>query len=288
MRIFGGGRLNAMMETLKVEEDMPIEAKLLSRTIEGAQKKVEGRNFSSRKHVLEFDDVMSQMRSTIYKQRGKVLDDEDISANIIEMIEETVRDVVGTFCQGDAADDWNLTGLREHFRLFGLTGDDDFVYTPEQLGNVSREDIERDLLERAMKIREEKEAEFTPETMRTIERDALLRNVDTRWMDHIDAMSDLKQGIYLRTMGGGKDPVVEYRHEAFAMYDEMIALIREDTVRMVLTVRRMTEREQIMKAYAENMGAKVTVVKKSTDKVGPNDICPCGKGKKYKKCCGAK
>jgi preprotein translocase subunit SecA len=286
MRIFGGERVHSMMEMLKVEEDMPIENRILSKTIENAQKKVEGRNFSARKHVLEFDDVMSQQRTTIYKQRGKVLDDEDISENIRQMIEETVGETVSTFCQGEIADNWNLTGLREHFRGFGLTDDGDYDYTIEQLGEVDKDEIENELLDRAMKRYAEKEEEFTPETMRIIERDALLTNVDTRWMDHIDAMSDLKQGIYLRTMGGGKDPVVEYRHEGFSMYDEMIATIREDTVRMILTVRKMTEREQIMKAYAENAGAKVTIVKSSAEKTGANDSCPCGSGRKYKKCCG--
>jgi preprotein translocase subunit SecA len=286
MRLFGGERVHNMMEMLRVDEDIPIENRILSRTIEGAQKKVEGRNFSARKHVLDFDDVMSQMRSTIYKQRGKVLDDEDISENIREMIEETIGETVDIFCQGDIADDWNLVGLREHFRSYGLTNDNDYNYDTQQLNYISKEETRRELLERAMKRYSEQEAEFTPEIMRNIERDLLLRNVDTRWMDHIDAMADLKQGIYLRTMGGGKDPVVEYRHEGFAMYDEMIDSIREDTVKMVLTVRKLTQREQIMKAYAENAGAKITVVKKSTEKLGANDLCHCGSGRKFKKCCG--
>jgi preprotein translocase subunit SecA len=286
MRLFGGERIHNMMEFLNVDEDIPIENRILSRTIENAQKKVEGRNFSARKHVLQFDDVMSQMRTTIYKQRGKVLDDEDISANIREMLEETVRDTVSTFCQGEIADDWNLTGLREHFKSFGLTQDGDFDYGVEELSEVEKSAIEEELYNRAMKRYEEQEVEFTPEIMRSIERDALLLNVDTKWMDHIDHMADLKQGIYLRTMGGGKDPVVEYRHEAFAMYDEMIMSIREDTVRMILTVRKATERKQVMKPTAENAGAKVTIVKKANEKLGANDPCHCGSGKKFKKCCG--
>ncbi|MCL1903189.1 MAG: preprotein translocase subunit SecA [Oscillospiraceae bacterium] len=288
MRLFGGDRIQGMMETLKVDEDLPIENRILSKTIENAQKKVEGRNFSARKHVLEFDDVMSQQRTTIYKQRSKVLDDEDISDNIREMIEQTISETVDIFCQGDIADDWNLTGLREHFRSFGLTGDGDYDYTVAELADISKGKLEDELLKRAVKLYAEKEEEFTPDVMRVIERDALIKNVDTRWMEHIDAMSDLKQGIYLRTMGGGKDPVVEYRHEGFAMYDDMIDSIREDTVRMILTVRKMTEREQVMKAYAENAGAKITVVKKASEKVGANDACPCGSGRKYKKCCGIK
>jgi preprotein translocase subunit SecA len=286
MRLFGGERLFNMMESLGVADDMPIEMKILSKTIENAQKKVEARNFSSRKHVLEFDDVMSQMRATIYAQRGKVLNDEDIGGRIVEMLEETVRETVATFCNSEVPDDWNLTGLREHFRGFGLTADGDFVYTVDELNDVKRDDIEGELMKRAMEKYEAQETEFTSEIMRNIERDALLKCVDTRWMEHIDAMSDLKQGIYMRTMGTGRDPIVEYRHEAFAMYDEMIASMREDTVRMVLTVRKMTEREQIMKAYAENAGAIKTLVKKVSGKAKANDICPCGSGKKFKKCCG--
>ena len=288
MRLFGGERVNSMMNVLKVEDDMPIEAKMLSKLIEGAQKKVEGRNFSSRKHVLEFDDVMSQMRVTVYEQRDKVLNDEDISGNISEMIKETVSETVDMFCQGEHAENWNLTTLREHFRGFGLCGDNDFVYTTEDFNdeNVTKEGIETLLLERAMKIYESKEEEFTPEGMRQLERNILLNNVDTRWMDHIDAMSDLKQGIYLQTMGTGKDPVVEYRHQAFAMYDEMIASMREDTVRMILTVRKVVQRERVAKPVPENAGSNVPVKKKVGDKVGVNDKCPCGSGKKQKKCCG--
>jgi len=289
MRLFGGERIQRIMETLKIEEDMPIQNRLLSRTIEQSQKKIESRNFSIRKNVLDFDDVMSQQRSTIYKQRSKVLDGEDVSASIKQMIEETVRETVNTFCQGDVADDWNLTGLRESFAGI-LTTSDDFKYTVDQLNDVNKEDIEKELLDRAMKRYENQEREFGSEIMREVERVVLLKTVDTKWMDHIDAMADLKQGIYLRSMGGGRDPVVEYRHEGFAMYDEMIAAIREDTTRIVLTVRVRKEappkREQVMKPDAENAGARTPVVKSKSQKAGPNDPCPCGSGKKYKKCCG--
>jgi len=291
MRLFGGERIQRLMDTLKIDEDMPIQNRLLTRTIESSQKKIEARNFSIRKNVLEFDDVMSQQRSTIYKQRGKVLDGEDVSESIKQMITETVRETVNTFCQGDIADDWNLTGLRESFAGI-LTKSDDFRYTVEQLNDLSKEEIENELLDRAMKRYEEQERSFTPEIMREVERSILLKNVDTKWMDHIDAMSDLKQGIYLRTMGGGRDPVVEYRHEGFAMYDEMIAAIREDTVRMVLSVRVRAEtppqRVQVMRPDAPNAGSRLhaPAVKKAAQKAGPNDPCPCGSGKKYKKCCG--
>ncbi|MDR0223220.1 MAG: preprotein translocase subunit SecA [Oscillospiraceae bacterium] len=289
MRLFGGERIQRMMEALRVEEDMPIQNRLLSKTIESSQRKIEGRNFSIRKNVLDFDDVMSRQRTTIYEQRGKVLNGEDVSENIKQMIKETVRDVVNTFCQGDIADDWNLTGLRESFAGI-LTRPQDFHYTAAELNEITRGEIENELIDRAMEIYAQKELEFTPETMREVERVILLKNVDTKWMDHIDAMADLKQGIYLRSMGGHKDPVVEYRHEGFAMYDEMIAAIREDTTRMVLTVRvqkeRPPQRERVLRPDKENAGSRVPVVRKAGEKVGANDKCPCGSGKKYKKCCG--
>ncbi|MCL1882039.1 MAG: preprotein translocase subunit SecA [Oscillospiraceae bacterium] len=286
MRLFGGERISGVMNTLGVDEDVPIENRILSRTIENAQRKVEARNFSSRKQVLEFDDVMSQMRTTIYAQRGKVLDDEDIGAKITEMLEETVTETVNTFCQGDAPDDWNLTGLREHFRGFGLTTDGDFMYPKEEMDEINRNEIEKELMERSHKRYTEQEELFTSEIMRKMERDILLKCVDTRWMEHIDAMSDLKQGIYMRTMGTGKQPIVEYRHEGFSMYDEMIASIREDTVRMILTVRKQTEREQVMKALDGAIAKALTVKKKQSEKIGANEPCHCGSGKKFKKCCG--
>ena len=290
MRIFGGERVQNVMNTLRIEDDQPIQQKLLTRTIESAQKKIEGRNFSIRKSVLDFDDVMSQQRMTIYNQRTMVLDGGDVSDKIRSMINDTIDEAVDTFCQGDIPDDWNLTGLRESWAGV-LTNSSDFRYGRDELNEVTRDKIKEELQKRAIELYEKREAEYTPEIMREVERVILLKNVDSKWMDHIDAMADLKQGIYLRSMGGHKDPVVEYRHEGFAMYDEMIASIREDTVRMVLTVHirkeAPPEREQVMKPDAENAGAQTTVKKSSAEKVGMNDPCPCGSGKKYKKCCRA-
>jgi preprotein translocase subunit SecA len=289
MRLFGGERVQGMMEMLRIDDDQPIQQKILTRTIESAQKKIEGRNYSIRKSVLDFDDVMSKQRMTIYSQRTQVLDGSDVSEKIRSMIEDTINEAVDTFCQGDIADDWNLTGLRESWSGV-LTTSEDFRYARDELSDVTKEEIKQELQKRAFDLYERREAEHTPDIMREVERVILLKNVDTKWMDHIDAMSDLKQGIYLRSMGGNKDPVVEYRHEGFAMYDEMIASIREDTVRMVLTVHIRREappqREQVLKPVAENAGAKVTVKKTADEKVGVNAPCPCGSGKKFKKCCG--
>ncbi len=250
MRLFGGDRVQAVMETLKIDEDIPIENSILTKTIESSQRKIEGRNYAIRKSVLDFDDVMSQQRMTIYSQRSKVLDGEDISESIRSMINESIKDNVDMFCQGDIADNWNLTGLREHY-IGVLTTPDDLVYTNDELNNVQKPDILEMLTERAEAIYAAKEAEYGSEVMREIERVVLLKNVDQKWMDHIDAMDELKRGIYLRSMGQ-KDPVVEYRFEGFAMFDDMIASIREDTARAILTVRlrdnrRAPQREQVMR-----------------------------------------
>ncbi len=290
MRLFGGERVQAIMETLNIDEDIPIETGLLTKTIESSQRKIEGRNYSIRKSVLDFDDVMSQQRMTIYSQRGKVLDGDDISGNIHSMITESIQENIDMYCQGDIAENWNLTGLREHYAGV-LTTPDDLNYTVEELNEVQKKDIIEELTDRALAIYAAKEAEYGSEIMREVERVILLKNVDSKWMDHIDAMDELKKGIYLRSMGQ-KDPVVEYRFEGFAMFDEMIAAIREDTVRMILTFRlnqqrQAPQRERVMQPAPENAGANTTVKKSASERIGRNDLCPCGSGKKYKKCCGA-
>jgi len=288
MRKFGGERVQSVMQTLGIEDDVPIENGFLTKTIESSQRKVEGRNFSIRKNVLDFDDVMSQQRMTIYSQRAKVLDGEDVSDYVKSMIKETIEENVKTYCSDDYPENWNLIGLREHFANM-LTKEDDFNYTTDDLNTIDRKDIVKLLQERADALYAEREEMFGTENMREIERICLLKVVDTKWMDHIDAMEELKRGIYLRSYAQ-RDPVVEYRIEGFAMFDEMIAAIREDTARLVLTVKvrieEPLEREQVMKPDAENAGSHTTVKKSASEKVGRNDPCPCGSGKKYKKCCG--
>ena len=287
MRLFGGDRVQKFMETMNFDEDQPIEASFLSSAIESAQKKIEGRNFSIRKNVLDFDDVMSQQRMTIYSQRNKVLNGEDISKNIIDMMNTSIDEAVNMYCSDTVAENWNLDGLRSHFlNLYVM--DTDLHYTTEELNELDKKDISNFLKERGMLIYKTREADMGAETMREVERVCLLKTVDRHWMDHIDAMEELKRGIYLRSYGQ-KDPVVEYRFEGFAMFDEMIAAIREETVRMVLTVpvrvQRPPQREQMMKPDAPNAGAQ-TPYKNKGEKIGRNDPCPCGSGKKYKNCCG--
>ena len=287
MRLFGGQRIQSLMETLRIEEDMPIDMKMLSGTIENAQKKVEGRNFETRKSVLRFDDVMNQQREIIYGQRGKVLEGEDISDYIANMRRESVEKTVDIYLANDESkNDWNLDGLRDYYLGWMLT-DGDLRFTKEEFAGITKAEITRILSDRMEEIYSRREEMFTSEVMRELERVALLRNVDLKWMDHIDAMSDLKQGIYLRSYAQ-HDPVVEYRIEGFDMFDQMIEAIREDTVKMLMTVRikAAPQREQVAVPVETSGDGSVSATVTKKKKVGRNDPCPCGSGKKYKHCCG--
>ncbi len=290
MRLFGGERLQGMMDTLGIEEDMPIENRMLASSIENAQKKVEGRNFGIRKNVLQFDDVMNKQREIIYGQRSKVLEGEDLKEYIAQMRAESVSKNVDTYLtEGSAPQDWNLGGLRDYY-LGWMLADGDLRYNREDLAALTKADVERTLLDRMEEVYALREKMFGPELTRELERALLLRNVDLKWMEHIDAMEDLKQGIYLRGYGQ-RDPVIEYRMEGFDMFDQMVDSIREDTVKMLLTVRvkagAAPKREQVAKpdmGVGSDCSAPAVPVKKK--KVGRNDPCPCGSGKKYKNCCG--
>ncbi len=294
MRLFGGERLQNMMNALKIDEDQPIENKMLTNSIESAQRKVEGRNFGIRKNVLQFDDVMNKQRELIYGQRNKVLDGENLHDYIINMIKDLIESSVNTYLSdSDDHDTWNIDGLRDHFMGY-ITDETDLDFENKDLGMVEKKDIIQELTDKALNKYQAREEQFGSEIMRELERVVLLRNVDTKWMDHIDAMDELRQGIYLRSYGQ-RDPVVEYRLEGFDMFDEMIAAIREDTVKMLMTVqiRREEEpqREQVAKPTTESVGGGDRSVKRmpvKKQKVGDNDPCPCGSGKKYKKCCGMK
>ena len=290
MRIFGGERVQNLMDSMGLEEDMPIENKLITNTIESAQKKLEASNFAIRKQVLQYDDVMNQQREIIYKQRQMVLDGEDISDKLHEMMKESIHESCTAFLSGDSADDWDFAALRRHYMNW-LCLPTDFNYTSEQLNEITREEIEKTLYDRGMSILEAKEKKYGAPMMRELERICLLRNVDSKWMEHIDNMDQLKQGMGLRGYGQ-KDPVVEYRIEGFAMFDEMIASIREDAVHMLLTieVRQQSQepkREQVAKPTGEGApqrpGAKGSAPVRVT-KIGRNDPCPCGSGLKWKKC----
>ena len=288
MRIFAGDRLENMMKTLKVDEGMPIESKMLTKIIESSQKKVEGHNFSIRKNVLNYDDVMNTQREIIYGERAQVLDGEDIHEKILSMMEDLITDKVNAYLIDDEVkDDWNLVGLKEYF-LGWLTGPEDLDFDEDDISSVSKEDITSALSEKAGEIYQAKEEEYGSEVMRELERVILLKVVDTKWMAHIDDMEELKKGIGLRSYGQ-KNPVVEYRYEGFEMFDAMVDSIKEDTVRMLLTVKlqknEAPEREQVAKPDAPNAGAgdgSFDGEPVRVKKIGDNDPCPCGSGKKYK------
>ncbi|MGN0543777.1 MAG: preprotein translocase subunit SecA [Acutalibacteraceae bacterium] len=291
MRLFGGERITSIMNTLKTPEDMPIEAKMISNTIESAQKKIEGRNFAIRKSVLQYDDVMNRQRELIYKQRNQVLDGEELKPVIMRMIDGTINAAVDFYCSDHVSkSDWNIDGLRDKFKGW-LASDDDFR------DGFNKEEARETLLERAHKSYEAREELFGNDEngvplMRELEKMILLRNVDSKWMDHIDAMDQLRRGIGLRAYGQ-TDPVVAYRNVGSEMFDNMTEDIREDTARQILTVMikssEETKREQTAKitgtSGATDGSDKKQPVRKK-EKVRPNDPCPCGSGKKYKNCCG--
>lgn len=295
MRLFGGERIQTMMDRFNLDENEPIEMKMLTSTIESAQRKVEGRNFSIRKNVLKYDDVMNTQRSIIYGQRLKVLNDDNLQDVIQKMIEDMIANDVNLYlADGDVHDDWNLEGLRDHY-LGLLTTEEDLNYTIEERAKLEKKDIISDLTQKAKKLYEEKEKELGSEMMRELERIVLLKHVDTKWIDHIDAMDELKKGIGLRAYAQ-KDPIYAYREEGFDMFDAMIDSIREDTVRVLLSIRLRQnvemKREQVANpTMAFHGDEQEKVVRKQPvrkEHIGDNDLCPCGSGKKYKKCCKMK
>ena len=292
MRLFGGERMQNTMDKFKIEEDVPIENKMFSNAIESAQKKVEGRNFAIRKNVLQFDDVMNRQREIIYSQRDSVLNGDNIKEQILTMVKDAIKSTVSKYLPKESSkDDWNLEGLRDYY-LNWLIGPDDLQFTPSEIENLEPDFLIDEIYKKAEELYEKREENFGSELTREIERVVLLKNVDQQWMDHIDAMEELKRGIRLRAYGQ-RDPVVEYRIEGFDMFDEMIASIREDTARMMLTFQLKKnedapQREQVAKPTTTNAvgdDAQGTTIKKDK-KIGRNDPCPCGSGKKYKKCCG--
>ncbi len=374
LRLFGGDRIKAIMDKMPGEDNEALESRLLTSVIESAQSRVEGRNFSIRKSVLEFDDVINRQREIIYSQRDQVLDGLNLRDTIIKMVAEAMESKVNEYLPHEDKDHWNLEGLRDALKGWVLDEDDEqtLVYTTDELERLEKEYLITELSDIAMKRYEENEKLIPEETMRELERVYLLKNVDNYWMDHIDAMDELKRGIRLRSYGQ-HDPVVEYRHEGSEMFDEMIHAIREDTVKMMLVVPRrvaerleaqdrmrkmavqrgaigraraaaiaasqnqqviaiekddeseiqvveiksqplpekpeeaeteekevsqedvlkaagkLLEREQVAKPTSTNMDSTADAVNKTVrgvKKIGRNDPCPCGSGKKYKKCCG--
>lgn len=292
MRLFGSDRLTGIVDTLGLPEDQPIEHKMLSNAIETAQKRVEGRNFEIRKHVLQYDDVMNKQREIIYSQRRRVLDGENLREQFIQMIRSRITETAELFCHAEVdKSDWNYDGLKEE--LVGII--------PSHVIDKVEHDNEirkaKDVIEYFVNIAvgryEEREREITPEIMREVERVILLRTVDEHWMTHIDAIDQLKHGVGLRAYGN-RDPVVEYKFESFEMFEQMNRNIQSETLRRIFTVRvskdQGLERQRVgtirqeMRADSAQQTPSAPVRKGA--KIGRNEPCPCGSGKKYKNCCG--
>lgn len=286
MRLFISDRAKDMVGRLGLEDDMPLEHAMLTRSVEGAQSKVEARNFGIRKHVLQYDDVMNRQREIIYAERSKVLQGEDVKSNVLTMLKGAVDEFVVPYTQaGKYPEDWDLAGISDHIKVL-YSFEDTLVIDENELETV--EDLTGQVYDFCVNAYTAKEAEVGEERMRDIERFVLLRTVDTHWIDHIDAMDQLKQGVGMRAVGN-EDPVRAYQIEGFDMFNEMIASIQRETIRYCFgaTIQTQTENKQVAVATNENKGegAQKKPVK-TGKKVGRNDPCPCGSGKKYKKCCG--
>ncbi len=287
MRIFGSDRVKTMVNSLGLEEDEPIEAKILTKAIENAQKNLEGRNFDSRKHVLQYDEVMNEQRKIIYKQRQAVLDGQDISGTIKAMIEAVIDSALDDFVGiSDIPEHWDLKSLNA-FANNNLNALGEFVVNDDEMDTITRADLKERLLDIAERRYDEQE-EIFGENMRELERVIMLRVVDTLWMDHLDEMEQVKREIGLRAYGQ-HDPVVEYRNVGSDLYEGMLDSIKRDTVRYVLTAKPRVEikREQVAKPIdTGNDGSLGKQPSKAKKTPGRNDPCPCGSGKKYKHCCG--
>ena len=291
MRLFGGERVTNMMERLNIDEDTPIEQKILTRAIEQAQTTVESRNFQARKSVLEYDDVMNKQREIIYDQRKQVLDGLDVKNIIMNMMNTSISHLVAEHFAGN--DHLDAASCRELLRqVEGLYFPKFTVrFTEEELKEKTAADVTEAFTAAAAAYYEQKEQEFTSPVMREVERVVLLRVVDEYWMDHIDAMADLRQGIRLRAYAQ-TDPIIAYKKESLDMFEEMISAIQSETVRRLYSVRikkdEEIKRERVAKATGESVGGDGTVKKqpRRVQKIGRNDPCPCGSGKKYKNCCG--
>ena len=289
MRLFGSDRIKSVVDTLGLEEDQAIENKMLTGAIENSQNRVEGRNFDIRKHVLQYDDVMNQQREIIYSQRQTVLNGDSVKDNILKMIKDFTEESVLRFAADEnSPENWNVTGLIEFLESVYLLPEQ-VSYTKEELFDMSREGLITELVDIANQNYQAKEEELSSDVMREIERVALLRSVDSKWIEHIDAMEQLKHGIGLRAYGQ-QDPVMMYKFEGFDMFEEMIATIRESTLKLIFHAKVSAPVERVQVANPIKPQGDGTVAPKqakSQHKVGRNDLCPCGSGKKYKKCCGA-
>jgi preprotein translocase subunit SecA len=285
MRLFGGERVQGLMTSVSKDDDIPLAFGILTKQIESAQKRIEFRNYEIRKNVLQFDDVMNKQRELIYSQRRRVLMGEDVYENVMDMLDTLIDEVFKVYCPEHAfAEEWDIAGMTEYFnKIFLPKGTP--LFKAEDIEDLKNDEAKEQIRELARSFyeRKEKEIEEGGQSMREIERILLLRAVDTKWMAHIDAMDQLRQGIGLRAYGQ-RDPIVEYRREGFDMFDEMIHEIQEDTVTMLFHVKLTTR--PVQREAPRVVEAPKKVLDSSGNKLGRNAPCPCGSGKKYKNCCG--
>ncbi|MFC5540417.1 preprotein translocase subunit SecA [Ureibacillus sp. FSL W7-1570] len=288
MRRFGSDSMKAMMTKLGMDDSQPIQSRMVSKAVESAQKRVEGNNFDARKRLLQYDEVLRQQREVIYKERNAVLESENMRELVENMIRESIENMVHTHTAGNK-DDWNFKAMEDYIKANLL---DEGEITVNDLQDKSPEEMIEFIYDKVIERYNEKEQELTPERMREFEKVILLRSIDTKWIDHIDAMDQLRQGIHLRAYGQ-TDPLREYEQEGFAMFEDMVAAIREDVTRyaMKAQIRSNLEREEVAKGQAVNPKEdgekpKRQPIRKKQE-IGRNDPCPCGSGKKYKNCHGA-
>jgi len=290
LRLFGSERIMNLVDALGMDDDTPIENSMLSKQIEAAQKRVEGKNFDIRKQLLEYDNVLNVQRDVIYKQRRQVLEGENLKESIFEMIRSLIEEAVKLYTSNSPhAEEWDIEGLSEHLgHLFLPSGT--LTISDEDKESLTREEFTERLTDMAYALYNKREQEMGEETMRELERVIMLKVVDQKWMDHLDDMDRLRDGIGLRAYGQ-RDPLVEYKIEAYDMFQQMIHSIQEDVVSLLyhVKVERPPQREQVAKPLTASHGdddSKPKTVKRAGKKIGRNDPCPCGSGKKYKECCG--
>ena len=288
---FGGERMTRVYEMFKIDEDQPLQSKMLSRSIENAQRAIEGRNFGIRKHVLEYDDVMNKQREVMYAERMKVIKDENVHEDILKLIPDFVRYVVGTVINNEnKPETWDLEALNNAIEMKLLPKDSEFI-TKEKAENWDYDYLINQLVEETIRVYEAKIERYKEEGVNfsEVERIVLLKNIDSKWIDHIDSMDQLRKGISLRGYGN-VDPVLEYKKEGYEMFEDLTAAIQDDTVTLLLKaeLRKVPQmQKEEPKNLATNQEGGAPVIRKAKQTIGRNDPCPCGSGKKYKNCCGA-
>jgi preprotein translocase subunit SecA len=283
MRLFGGDNIAVVMEKLGIEEDQPIEHGIITRAIENAQRRVESRNFEARKHVLEYDDVMNQQREVIYQQRRQILEGTNLKGQIWDMIAGCIQRGLDIFADPKIyPEEWDLAGLIEYLEGIYMPPK---VMIQSELERYTREELQQLIYDRSLELYDYKEKDLGSDTMRELERVVMLRVVDSKWIDHLDGMDDLREGIGLRAYGQ-RDPLTEYKFEAYDAFQQMIESIQGDIVRNIFHVNIVKQPKERKFVDNRNDAGTVQPIVKKDKKVGRNDPCPCGSGKKYKKCCG--